>query len=61
MTVSDNGISLPEDINARSIKSLGLRLVKLLAESQLNSTIEVAIKKSTTYHIVFETNIPLTD
>jgi len=41
LVVSDNGQGLPEGLDYRASKSLGLRLVTRLAESQLNGTLAV--------------------
>lgn len=39
LTVSDNGVGLPEDIDFRKTDSLGLHLVTMLAEDQLDGKI----------------------
>ena len=41
LTVRDNGIGLPGDLNIATIKTLGLKLVNFLAKHQLRASIEV--------------------
>jgi PAS domain S-box-containing protein len=53
LVVSDNGIGIPENINFRNTESLGLRLVTILAEGQLNGSIDLDRTKGTTFHIRF--------
>jgi len=40
VVVSDNGIGMPEDLDAASSRSLGLYLVTMLAEDQLDGAVE---------------------
>jgi PAS domain S-box-containing protein len=54
MIVSDNGRGLPEDLDVRTSKSLGLRLVRELAESQLMGGLEVSSNKGTEFRISFK-------
>ncbi len=44
LTVSDNGVGIPEDLDFRTTDSLGLTLVNILAETQLNG--ELALDRS---------------
>ncbi len=53
LTVSDNGIGIPEDLDFRNTESLGLHLVTILAEDQLNGKIELNRKVGTEYRIRF--------
>ena len=53
LVVSDNGVGIPDDINFRESKSLGLRLVTILAEDQLNGTISLDRSGGTAFHITF--------
>jgi PAS domain S-box-containing protein len=53
LTVADNGIGLPENINYRETESLGLQLVMTLAE-QINGTIELDNKNGAKYTIEFK-------
>ncbi len=41
LTVRDNGIGLPEDLDITTTKTLGLKLVNFLAKHQLRASIEV--------------------
>ena len=53
LVVGDNGIGLPEDLDLEHSETLGLRLVKTLAD-QLNGTIEVRSTFGTEFRINFE-------
>jgi len=53
MTVSDNGVGIPEDFDLKTADSLGPKLVKLLAESQLNGSIDMQSNKRTKFTIKF--------
>ena len=53
MTVKDNGVGLPKDIDFASADTLGLQLVRALVE-QLDGKIEVVRKKGTEFIITFE-------
>jgi PAS domain S-box-containing protein len=50
---SDNGIGIPENIDWRNTKSLGLRLIVLLAENQLHGTISLNNSKGTCFTLNF--------
>jgi len=54
LLVTDNGIGLPEDIDFRTTETLGLRLVTILAEDQLNGEIELDRTDGTAFHIRFK-------
>jgi two-component sensor histidine kinase len=56
LTVSDNGIGLPDDFDAQQSESLGLRLVSALAERQLNGSLEVSRNHGTTFMIKFQSS-----
>jgi two-component sensor histidine kinase len=53
LTVSDDGVGLPVDFDINSRKTLGLRLVKILTEDQLQGTLEVTGDCGTTFNIDF--------
>jgi two-component sensor histidine kinase len=52
LEVSDNGVGLPEDLNWRTPKSLGLRLVANLA-AQLHGTLEVHNQAGARFRVIF--------
>jgi len=54
LTVSDNGIGLPDDLDIRNTKSLGMELVVILAEGQLNGSLEVDRTDGTAFRVVFK-------
>ena len=54
LTVADNGVGIPDAIDFRTTESLGLSLVTLLAEEQLNGTIDLDMSKGTVFCITFE-------
>jgi len=54
LTVSDNGVGIPEDIDFKNTETLGLRLVTILAEDQLNGKVNLIKSKGTTFHITFK-------
>ena len=50
---SDNGIGIPEDLDWRNTDSLGLQLVLLLAENQLDGTVNLNREKGTRFTVRF--------
>jgi two-component sensor histidine kinase len=52
LVVSDNGVGLDQDLNAQPTRSLGLRLVRILAD-QLGATCEVNSNEGTETRLVF--------
>ncbi|MBU7025698.1 MAG: sensor histidine kinase, partial [Theionarchaea archaeon] len=46
-------VGMPKSIDFKNTKSLGLRLVTILAEDQLNGTIRVDRTEGTEVHITF--------
>ena len=52
LTVSDNGVGLPADLDFRHTETLGLQLVNLLVE-QLGGTIELHREGGTTFEVTF--------
>jgi PAS domain S-box-containing protein len=53
LIVSDDGIGIPEDIDIRTTESLGLQVVTILAEDQLQGKITLDRAKGTTFHITW--------
>ena len=52
LTVSDNGIGLPKEMNFQSVESLGMRLVNTLT-NQLDGKVELDSQNGTTFRIWF--------
>ena len=52
LTVRDNGIGFPAEVNFRETESLGLQLVNILVE-QLDGTIELDTEQGTQFMITF--------
>jgi two-component sensor histidine kinase len=50
---ADDGIRIPEDYNWRNTKSMGLNLVKMLAENQLDGSIDMESNNGTKFTIKF--------
>ena len=51
LVVSDDGVGMPEDLDFRNTKSLGLHLVTILAEDQLQGEIKLDRNKGTEFQI----------
>ncbi len=54
LIVSDNGIGIPDTIDFKTTHSLGLHLVTILAEDQLEGEITLDKSEGTTFTITFE-------
>ncbi len=54
LIVSDNGVSIPKDLDFRNTESLGLRLITNLAEKQLQGKVELNRNKGTEFQIKFK-------
>ncbi|KAF5417720.1 MAG: hypothetical protein C5S38_01195 [Candidatus Methanophagaceae archaeon] len=54
MTVRDDGVGLPEGFDINTTTTLGLHLVKILAEDQLRGKLEVVSDEGASFKIVFE-------
>ncbi|MFQ5975369.1 MAG: PAS domain S-box protein [Candidatus Hydrothermarchaeales archaeon] len=54
LVVSDNGVGIPKDLDFRNTESLGLRLVTILAEDQLQGKIKLSRTKGTKFQIKFK-------
>jgi two-component sensor histidine kinase len=53
LTVTDNGVGLPADLDWAAGKTLGLRLVRLLARHQLHGQVEIDRNGGTTFRLRF--------
>ncbi len=53
LTVRDNGVGMPESIDMNNQHSLGLKLIKILCEDQLNGSVQIIRDKGTTFVITF--------
>lgn len=53
LKVADNGIGIPPDIDFRQTKTLGLRLINILVEDQLEGTIKLDRQNGTEFNIRF--------
>jgi two-component sensor histidine kinase/PAS domain-containing protein len=53
LNVSDNGVGIPEHVDFRSSNTLGLQLVTILAEDQLNGNIVLDRAHGTSFRIIF--------
>jgi PAS domain S-box-containing protein len=51
--VADNGVGIPEEIDFKNTESLGLQLVTILAEEQLEGSIQLTREKGTAFCIQF--------
>ena len=54
LTVSDDGIGIPEEMDIQETESLGLQLVHILAEDQLEGTLELDRDGGTAFKIRFK-------
>jgi len=54
MKISDDGIGLPEGFDIDKTRTLGLHLVKILVEDQLQGSLEVISKEGATFNIEFD-------
>jgi PAS domain S-box-containing protein len=52
LTIADDGVGLPEDVNWQNTQTLGLQLISILTQ-QLGGTIQVDRTSGTAYHITF--------
>jgi two-component system, sensor histidine kinase PdtaS len=52
--VSDDGIGIPEEVDIREAESMGLQLLHILVENQLDGEVELERDEGTTFTIRFE-------
>ncbi len=53
LAISDNGIGIPEGFDMLNADSLGLKLIKLLAENQLDGSVDMESNNGTKFTIKF--------
>ena len=53
LVVNDDGIGIPKEVDFRSPDSLGLHLVSILVEDQLQGAIKLDRERGTIFHIRF--------
>ncbi|MBU7019050.1 MAG: PAS domain S-box protein [Theionarchaea archaeon] len=53
LTIADNGVGIPENLNFGNLNSLGLHLVTILVEDQLNGTIALTRGEGTEFRVQF--------
>ncbi len=54
LTVSDNGVGIPEDLDFKKTESIGLKLVTNLAEKQLHGVVKLNQSKGTEFQILLK-------
>ena len=58
LTLGDNGIGIPGDVDILNSKSLGMKLIHVLTEKQLNGDLQLIKDNGTKYIITFKNNLP---
>jgi two-component sensor histidine kinase len=53
LTISDNGIGMPDGTEVTVTHSLGLYLIRLIVQHQLRGTLDISTDKGTSYTIRF--------
>jgi two-component sensor histidine kinase len=53
LMIKDNGIGFPPKALFESTRSLGMHLIRILAQDQLDGTVRMENRKGTAYHIIF--------
>jgi two-component sensor histidine kinase len=51
--IKDNGIGFPPKALFESTRSLGMHLIRILAQDQLDGTVRMENRKGTAYRIIF--------
>lgn len=54
LTVSDDGVGIPEDLDVRDTESMGLHLVRVLAEQTLEGKMELNRTEGTKFHFILK-------
>ncbi len=57
LEVSDNGVGISKELDIRNTKSMGLHLVTILSENQLEGEIELSRVDGTNFHIRFKKRV----
>ncbi len=57
LTVKDNGIGIPEELDIYKTDTLGLKIVRTLAEEQLKGKMELIRDKGTGFYVEFDKSI----
>ena len=57
LTVSDNGVGIPEGLDLQNADSLGLKLVKAIVENQLDGSIDIESNNGTKFTIKFNIEV----
>ena len=58
LTVADNGVGLPADLDWQAARTLGLRLVRMLGQHQLQGTLTLDRTAGTCFTLVFNSHSP---
>jgi two-component sensor histidine kinase len=56
LTVKDNGVGIPEGFNMKKSDSLGMELIRIITEDQLQGKVHISGKVGTTFHVTFSAN-----
>ena len=54
LTITDNGIGLPEELDWRNTTTLGLKLVRALVQDQLGGRVQMESKNGTKFIVKFD-------
>ncbi len=54
LTVSDDGVGIPEALDVRDTESMGLHLIRVLAEQTLEGKMELNREEGTRFHFLFK-------
>jgi two-component sensor histidine kinase len=57
LTVRDNGVGLPGDLDISTTKTLGLKLVRFLAKHQMKSSVEAHSHEGTEFRFRFRDKV----
>jgi len=54
LTVKDNGVGLPDGYDMKKSESLGMELIRIITEDQLQGKVRLTVGNGTAFHIVFK-------